>query len=180
MKAGFLYLIGQLRAGGSERQLFYLLQYMDRERYRPAVAVWNFSEEDTYVKEIQALNVPVYRLADAQFSAANLSAFRSLVREVNPQIVHSYSFFTNIAVWWGTVGTKAIALGSLRGEFSQTQQDCGFWLGKLSARWPEIQVFNNVAAAEAVRSDRGIFAPQRQIVVRNGIDLKPLYRSTNT
>jgi hypothetical protein len=38
-KFRLLYLAGQLRAGGQERQLFYLLQAMDRRRYNPVVFV---------------------------------------------------------------------------------------------------------------------------------------------
>jgi len=49
MNCRFLYLVGQLGPGGLERQLCYLLQTMDRGRYRPAVAVWNFSEAYDYV-----------------------------------------------------------------------------------------------------------------------------------
>ena len=62
MSCRLLYLVGQLGPGGLERQLCYLLQAMDRERYQPAVAVWNFSETDVYVSRIRALNVPVYGL----------------------------------------------------------------------------------------------------------------------
>lgn len=36
MHCRFLYLVDQLGPGGSERQLCYLLQIMDRGRYRPA------------------------------------------------------------------------------------------------------------------------------------------------
>jgi len=36
MKGRILYLVGQLAAGGLERQLYFLLQGMDREHYQPA------------------------------------------------------------------------------------------------------------------------------------------------
>jgi glycosyltransferase involved in cell wall biosynthesis len=170
VKSGFLYLIGQLRAGGSERQLFYLLQKMDRQRYRPAVAVWNYSNEDIYVEQIRALNVSVCPIAGAH-SAAKLVAFSSLLRELEPEVVHSYSFFTNLAAWCGTFGTRAVALGSVRSDFGSAKQDCGFWLGRLSARWPRVQIFNNFAAAHLPTNFVHILSPQKAFVVRNGIDL---------
>ena len=47
-KCRFLYLVGQLRAGGLERQLVYLLQTLDQKSYFPKVIVWNFNENDFY------------------------------------------------------------------------------------------------------------------------------------
>ena len=47
MNHRILYLVGQLRAGVLERQLSYLLLAMDRQRYNPAVAVWNYNNDDT-------------------------------------------------------------------------------------------------------------------------------------
>ena len=55
MKCHILYLVGQLDAGGLERQLYFLFHSMDRRRYRPAVAVWNLSEADVYVPRIRLL-----------------------------------------------------------------------------------------------------------------------------
>ena len=96
MHCRILYLVGQLTPGGLERQLCYLLQAMDRERYRPAVAVWNFAEADVYVPRIRALDVPLYAFPNMP-SAAKLRAFRRLVRHLAPEVVHSYTFFTNFA-----------------------------------------------------------------------------------
>src|SRR5439155_5585594 len=118
-----LYLVGQLSPGGLERQLCYLLQAMDRGRYRPAVAVWNFSETDVYVPRIRALNVPVYALPSMSSAAAKLRAFSRLVRQLKPEVVHSYSFYTNFAAYWGVWGTRAVAVGSVRGDFIRAKRD---------------------------------------------------------
>ena len=67
MRCRLLYLVGQLRTGGLERQLFYLLQAMDRERYRPAVAVWSCCD-DTYVAQIRNLGIPLH-LSPRTFSS---------------------------------------------------------------------------------------------------------------
>src|SRR3989442_294374 len=105
MNCRLLYLIGQLHTGGSERQLCYLFKAMDRERYKPAVAVWTHREEDVYVPQIRALGVPLYSFPRAFSRLAKLSALRALVREVEPEVVHSYSFYTNFAAYWATRGT---------------------------------------------------------------------------
>jgi glycosyltransferase involved in cell wall biosynthesis len=171
MNCRFLYLIGQLSPGGSERQLCYLLQATDRERYQPAVAVWNFSEADVYVPRMRALQIPLYAFPNMP-SAAKLRAFRRLVRQLAPEVVHSYSFFTNFAAYWGVWGTQSVVCGSIRSDFTFDMQSLSPWLGRLSARWPPAQICNSSLAAETVRRWPGPFVPRRLFVVRNGLDLE--------
>jgi hypothetical protein len=108
MKCRILYLVGQLGAGGLKRQLYFLLHCMDRRCYRPAVAVWNFSETDVYVPQIRALGIPLYSLPRPLLPSSKLRNFRRLVKELNPEVVHSYSFYTNIAAWWAMLGTDSM------------------------------------------------------------------------
>ena len=171
MHCRILYLVGQLTPGGLERQLCYLLQAMDRGRYRPAVAVWNFAEADVYVPRIRALNVPMYAFSNMP-SAAKLRAFRRLVRQLEPEVVHSYSFYTNLAAYWGVWGTQSVAFGSIRCDFTSEVKDTGPLLGRLSARWPRDQISNSSLAAETVRRWQSPFVPRRLFVVRNGLDLE--------
>jgi glycosyltransferase involved in cell wall biosynthesis len=103
---------------------------------------------------------------------AKLKAFRQLVRTLEPEVVHSYSFHTNIAASWGTVGTRAVAVGSIRSDFDWAKKESGALLGRLSARWPADQICNSAAAAAAARRSRSFFAPGRCHVVRNGLDLE--------
>ena len=172
MDCRLLYLVGQLGPGGAERQLYYLLQTMDRERYRPMVSVWNYCETDAYVHRIQALGVPLHYLLNSPSPAAKLMAFRRFVRELEPEVVHSYSFHTNFAAWWATRGTKTIAIGAVRSDFIQEKKDAGFVLGRLSARWPCSQIFNNFMAAKNALCSRSPFVPGQLFVVSNGLDLQ--------
>jgi glycosyltransferase involved in cell wall biosynthesis len=172
-----LYLVGQLTPGGLERQLCYLLQAMDRGRYQPAVAVWNFSEAAAYVHKVRALNVPVYAFPNMPSAAAKLRAFGRLIRQLDPEVVHSYTFYTNFAAYWGIQGTRAIAVGSVRCAFILAKKEAGLWLGSLSARWPRDQICNSSAAAETCRLSRSFFLPKRLSVVRNGLDLEQFRNS---
>src|SRR4030095_210715 len=175
MSSRFLYVVGQLSPGGLERQLCYLLQAMDRGRYRPAVAVWNFSEADVYVPRIRALNIPIYAFPSMPSAAAKLRAFRRLVRQLEPEVVHSYTFFTNFAAYWGVRGTRAVAVGSVRGDFTLDKKESGPCLGKVSARWPRDQICNSFSAAETCRLARNLFVPKQLFVVRNGLDLEQFH-----
>jgi glycosyltransferase involved in cell wall biosynthesis len=172
----FLYLVGQLRAGGLERQLYFLLQRMDRERYRPEVAVWNLRDDDTYAPRIRNLGVVLHSFPDATSGAAKVGALRRIVAQTKPEVVHSYSFYTNFAAWWATLGTKAAVIGAVQSDFIRDKKGSGPVLGRLSALWPRDQIFNSVVAAENARRSRSLFVPGRRFVVRNGLDLQ-LFRS---
>jgi glycosyltransferase involved in cell wall biosynthesis len=172
MSCRFLFLIGQLQSGGSERQLYYLLEAMDRQRYRPALAVWNFQETDPYVAKVRAMHVPVYGLESGPSAWVKLRAFRRLVRQLDPEVVHSYTFYTNFAAQWSVRQTRAIAVGSVRGDFTLDKKDAGQLLGRLSARWPRDQIFNSLAAAETCRRTSSLFAPKRLHIVRNRLALE--------
>src|SRR4029078_5409999 len=137
---------------------------MDRERYRPVVAVWNFAEADGYVPHMRALNVPMHAFPNVPSRAAKLGAFRRLVRRLEPEVVHSYSFYTNFAAYCSVQGTRAVAVGSVRGDFTLDKKDSGFLLGRLSARWPRHQIFNSSSAAERCRLSRSVFAPKQLYV----------------
>ena len=168
-----VYLIGELHTGGSERQLYYLLQGMDRDRYRPTVVVWNYSDGDFHLPLIRELGIPVHALPRNASRLGKLTALRRLIAELHPEVVHSWSFYTNFAAYWATRGSKTVCLGSIRSDFSWALNECGAVLGRLNGLRPRLQICNSFSAAESVRSLKRYAAPARVSVVRNGVDLDP-------
>ncbi|MGE3539046.1 MAG: glycosyltransferase family 4 protein [Candidatus Tectimicrobiota bacterium] len=168
----FLYLIGQLGVGGSEQQLLYLLEHLQQWPYRPHVVVWDYHDDAPYVAKVRALKVPLHSLPRRGGRLGKLRALRHLVRRLRPAIVHSYSAFTNVAAWWASLGTEAVAIGALRSDFAWAAQENGVLLGCLNMRWPRSQIFNNAAAAQMARQQRRFFLPKHLVVLRNGIDLQ--------
>jgi glycosyltransferase involved in cell wall biosynthesis len=145
---------------------------MDRDRYRPAVAAWHRGEGDVHVPPILDLEVPVYFIPNGSSGLTKLRAFRRLVRQLRPEVVHSYSFHTNIAASWAAQGTNAVPVGSIRSDFHWAKKDAGPLLGRLCARWPSHQISNSFAAAASVRNSRSFFVPGQCDVVSNGLDLE--------
>lgn len=172
MNCRLLYLVGKLRAGGLERQLSYLLATIERRRYTPAVAVWNFREDDFYVEQLHKLEIPIYYPPHGTPGGLKLDWFRSLVCQLRPEVIHSYSFYTNFPAWFGAGATDAVTVGSVRSEYERAMSSAGFLLGRLCARWPRIQIFNSIAAAETATASYSAFKPRQVVVVRNGIDLE--------
>jgi glycosyltransferase involved in cell wall biosynthesis len=166
-----LYLVGQLGIGGLERQLLYFLRSIDRYKYKPVVVVWNYREEDSYVQQIRALEIPVISLEENMSRLGKAMAFRALVFRLRPEIVHSYSFYTNVIAWLGTIGSSALPVGSLRSSFLLAQQETGRLWGRVCARWPSTQICNSAEAKKTAENCRTLFKPKQMYLVRNGVDL---------
>jgi len=177
LKCRLLYVVGQLGAGGLERQLFLLLQAMDRDRYRPEVVIWNFSENDTYVPHMQKLGIPLHSFPRRYNALKKILALRRLILKKKPEVVHSYSFYTNIAAFFSAFGTKTISVGGVRSNLGTDRKYYGMFLSKLCASWPRNQIFNNYAAASMMRNSRALFAPKRIFVVQNRVDLQHFART---
>jgi len=175
-----LYVVGQLGIGGLERQLYYLLASLDHAQYSPAVVIWNVNRSDKYYRDIAALNVPMYGFPPEWSSLSKLRAFRSLVKKIEPEVIHSYGFPTNFIAYYGALGTPAVPIGSLRADFALSKVEDGVIRGALNARWPSSHISNSLTAAEAARRHLGPFAPKRIIVVRNGLDLHRFSCSRDT
>jgi glycosyltransferase involved in cell wall biosynthesis len=171
-----LYVVGQLHTGGLERQLYYLLRSMDRVRYSPAVAVWHYDEGAVHLPLIRALGVPLYSISNDSSRVSKVRAFRRLVRQLQPEVVHSCDFHTNVAASWAVLGTRAVAVGSIRSGFEWAKRETGPLLGRLSARWPSYQICNSYSAAASARTSQSFFVPRRCDVVSNGVDLEAFGR----
>jgi glycosyltransferase involved in cell wall biosynthesis len=97
---------------------------------------------------------------------------RRFVKELKPEVIHSYSFYLNVAASWGSRGTRVTTVGAVRGDFIREVKEVGFWFGRLNALWPRHQICNSLCAAENLGLPKNISGPRRLTVVRNGIDLK--------
>jgi glycosyltransferase involved in cell wall biosynthesis len=92
--------------------------------------------------------------------------------QLSPEVVHSYTFYTNFAAWWATRGTPTVVIGAVQSDFTWAKKEEGVCLGRVSARWPRSQIFNNLAAAQSAKRVRSLFVPKQIFVVRNGLDLQ--------
>jgi glycosyltransferase involved in cell wall biosynthesis len=85
--------------------------------------------------------------------------------------VHCFTYFLNVASWWGTRGSSTIAIGAVRCDVTRTEKSAGLLLSRISTRWPRNQIFNSYVAAESIQHWRRFFVPKRLFVVSNGVDL---------
>ena len=139
-----LFLTGELGVGGSERQLYYLLLAMNREHVDLWSSCGTTKSSINSASKIRDLGVRLFWFPESFPRLKKLLALRRLVRQLVPEVVHSYLFYTNFAAYWSARNTKAVAIGSVRSDFMWARNEAGPVLGRLSARWPRVFIFATV------------------------------------
>jgi glycosyltransferase involved in cell wall biosynthesis len=159
-------------AGGAEQQICYLMQGMDRSRYRPVLVVWNYLETDVNVQNVRALGVPIIGYPLGVPSHRKLYEFIQLTRRLAPEVVHSYSFYVNFAASCAARAAGAIAIGSVRNELDMPHMlDKRPVIGRLCACFPRRQISNSRMAAKQIMGNGNRFQPKDLTVVSNGLDM---------
>lgn len=171
VRCRLLYVVGQLRLGGLERQLYYLLTNLNQARYCPGVVVWNLNHNDKYYKDIEALAIPLYGFPPEWSFPAKLIALRALTRQLRPEVIHSYGFYTNFAVAYAAWATKALAIGSRRSEYNPRKRRRGGVKRLLNAKWPAFHIVNSTPSADAANCALSLFTSRHVVTVRNALDL---------
>ena len=120
-------LIEGLGLGGSERQLYLLLKYLDKTQFECHVIVLN-AEFDYFIEPLMDLGVSIWRVpARHKGKLSRIRWITRLLRELKPDILHSWSFHDN--TYAGLLGRLAgvpARLGSQRNSyFSSKVQHLG-------------------------------------------------------
>ena len=170
MKRKVLYVIGQLGIGGSERQLNMTVQYMRSQGHHVEVAVWSYVPDDLYVGRLRKAGVLVHPLG--RMPAQKVHALRQLVRELEPDLVHCFSFFLNATVALACLGRPCVVVGSSRAELSREVQLLGRRRAMLNATFPRAHVFNSQAAMAQADQVLPMRHPPKRWFVPNGLDLQ--------
>ena len=119
-KLKIIYLISELGKGGSERQLYLLLKYMDFNAAEASVLVFNPSKLTDYAENIQTLGVRVVQMPPSQTSIIKklMWLFQFLWKE-KPDVVHSWSTPDNpYAGIAGLLARVPLRLGSFRNSLA--------------------------------------------------------------
>lgn len=170
-KHRLFYIVGQLRGGGLERQLWYILSSMDREKYNPAIAVWDYQDDAYFTLKYKELNVPIYPIERKGGFLARLIRLRKLIKEIKPEVLHSYSFYTNFPAWFSMKGISGIMIGSLRNDYWFERKNAGWLRGTLSSMFPKILISNSHRAFIQAKLHKAITAPKQVEFVRSGVDI---------
>lgn len=110
-----LHLVTGLAQGGAERQLYLLLEGLDRERFDPVVLVRHATSRDFWTDPIRELGVPVIELPGAWPAIRRFWRVWREVCRLRPDILQGWTLWTNpqMAVL-GRLAGVPVRLGSLR------------------------------------------------------------------
>ena len=101
-----LFVIGQLGYGGAERQLWYLIKGLDREKYQPILGV--LSTSTAMLPEFQALNVPIVILKNLlpRFDVSRLFRLIAVIKRLKPDFLHAFLMSANIYTYTAAMFTR--------------------------------------------------------------------------
>jgi glycosyltransferase involved in cell wall biosynthesis len=138
-----LCIIGQLGNGGTERQLYLFLKYLDKSSYLPSVLVAG-SSGGGWEERIKKMGVPVTFMGEAP-AWKKLLIFKRKLRVFKADIIYSWSFFTNA---FALVSGKTPFIGSLRQQYAEEKRNLGRVRRKVSFLPQTIVVNSNGIAGE--------------------------------
>lgn len=164
------FILGQLRQGGAEQQIYHLLCNLDRSRFVPIIISLGPKPEEYWTRPIRDLDIPLWHFKRSLGRLGRTIQIARLLRQENIQIVHSWFYHTNFyASLAGRLSNVPVRLGSLRGSFKRlSRYTLVYWLGC----WGVDAFITNssVAASELLECRR----PRAKIeVVPNGVAIPP-------
>ncbi len=169
-----IYLINELGKGGSERQLYLLLKYMDRSSAEPTVVVFNPSTLADYADDIRALGIRVLPVPASENSPLKrLLWMIRLLRQETPDVVHSWSAPDNpYAGIAGLLAGVPLRVGSLRNSLqNRSFLELPSLLQKFAIHTcPYLLVNANSIQAELVERN---FPANRLYLIENCVEIPP-------
>lgn len=169
-KRRILIVTGQLGLGGAERQLHYLVKYLDRNKYEVKVINLSSDNGDFWKKEIESLEIEVISLEEYKKTEKILQiAFE--IRKYEPDVIYSHNFHVNgYAVLARIISRKRCnVIGGMRNIPLKSRLDELNWVYRnICLRLPNLIVCNSYAA-EKIFNENYKYLPAI-IVIPNGVN----------
>ncbi len=171
-----LYVIAQLGVGGGERQLFQLIEGLDRSRFTPEVVT--FSRGGQLEAEFASL-CPVHVLHKTKPTELRvLASLAALIRKSRPGILHTYLFSSN---WRGALAGRLCGV-PLTVQFVG---NLGVWMGPIRRtmeRWATHAADAVIYEAPRIGqflAERIKVRPDRLAMIPNGVNLNVYHPATD-
>lgn len=165
-----LYVIGSLDIGGTEKQLYLLLKYLDRKRFH--VTVLSLSHGGYWMDRIRELSIDTIALKRKR--SLEIGRLRTLARTIEslrPDIVHSFQPTGNIYAGLTFRRGRNVKLITSRRSFDSPVFDMRKSLEKWAFRRSDAVVCNSGALAQEMRTR---IAPHTEaFMIPNSIEDSP-------
>ena len=169
-----LNIISDTNIGGAGRVLINYLQYADREQFDTSVAVPRGSLLKAPLEELGTTVYEVDGIADRSYSKGDVKVLRALIRQVEPDIVHTHGALSG-RIAARQCGKKIVyTRHSAFPVSAKLRYPPGRWINKwMNRRYADRIIAVSPAAAENL-TDAGV-SPKRITVMMNGV--APVARS---
>lgn len=137
------YIIGDLGAGGQERQLTYLLKEIKKNGGRSILIVWNNSDIEKFKNEIHECCLDLKIFDSNQSTIKKITESKKLISTYDAKTLHCFTFYLNFFSWLITIGTNTIPIGGIRSRVVLHLKSTGPILGSLSIIFPKFKISNN-------------------------------------
>lgn len=160
------FIAGTLGQGGSERQLYYLIDALVRAG--AAVRVLTLTAGEFWESRIASLGARIRWIGGSASRSRRLARILGELRAERTDVLQSQHFYTNLyAVAAGRL-MKVREIGAIRGDLRTEVRDTGGLLGQWSLEWPRLLACNSAAA---MRDAAGMGVPKdRLALLPNAID----------
>jgi len=174
MAIRIVYPVTFLAREGPTRQLYYLIKYLDREKFEPVILTISPEPGNTMKHMFEELRVPIYSLnLPPRFGGlvTGPARFRKMVSDLRPDIIHSFGFRADVMTGYFLKGFKRIL--SVRGyHFREYPLNEGWPLGLVMAFMHLIALKRAevlVACSKNIETGMRRFG-LKMSVIQNGID----------
>jgi len=114
MARKIVHLVGQLVRGGAERQLLYVTDALKERGWEQTVITFN--PGDVWDARLREQGIPLFGIPRHPFKPWRLWRLNRLVSRERPDILHSWSWHTNVYARWLPGNGRPYRLFSLRGN----------------------------------------------------------------
>jgi glycosyltransferase involved in cell wall biosynthesis len=174
------YIIGQLMRGGAEKQLYELVRCIDKNKFEPIVV--SLSQGGDWTEKIREANVQVIELERKKNNeVARLYKLIKLLKEIKPQIVHTYLFSANSYGRIAAVLNRTpIIIASERsvGEIGKDKKKYMIYIDKLLSYFSDGIICNSEYCSNNL-TKKYSFNRKKIFTVHNGINLNNFLKEFN-
>jgi glycosyltransferase involved in cell wall biosynthesis len=160
------FVVGTLGQGGAERQLYYMLRALTENGHRASVLC--LTKGEYWEGRISELAIPFVWVGAHAARAIRLFRIIREVRRLQPDILQSSHFFTNVPAALAGLILGIPAVGALRNDCLSEVADAGRALGALNLRIPRLLAANSRLAIDNACS-QGV-SPDRLFHLPNVVD----------
>ena len=158
--------------GGTERHLYNLVKYLDKNRFNCSIIAFNLDEE--LEKNMRGEGINIYHVPVASYFTINalrrVFDLKRIIRESQIDVVQTFHFKSDT---FGVLASKFSGVKSIvssRRDTGDTKKKRHIFLNKIMN--PQIYKFITVcnAVGERIESDEGV-KRSKQVTIYNGVDL---------